>query len=195
MRAAADAFWTWFGTQAAGLLKVERSHDPLLTDLAAELSRVRPGLVFELGPSGEHPRSFVISADGISTLFPEVLRLVAAAPELPGWSIRAFRPRRTGAMRVELEGRSLGSWDIWFRAFPEGSRVRLQLFVRGLTDAVFAERATAVFLLLDAALGERDAEEKLGSISWKPLPEDPGRAGLRPFRELVRAVDAIAGPT
>jgi hypothetical protein len=195
VRAAADAFWTWFGARADRLLRIERSPDPLLTELAAELGRVRPGLVYELGPHGEDPRSFVVSADGISTLFPEVLRLVAAAPELPGWSIRAFRPRRPGAVRVEIEGCSLGTGDVWFRAFPEGSRVRLQLFVRGLTDALFAERATAVFLLLDAALGERDAEEKLGSISWRPLPEDPERAGMRPFGELVRAVDVLAGPT
>lgn len=192
---AARAFWRWFTVNAPRLHAYRKGPDPILAELAGELAGVHAGLTFELGPLIEGCRDFIVSADGLRALFPEVRALIDAAPDVPGWSFVAFRQRRKDAVVVRVDKLKLEGGDVWFRAERDGLRAGLFLFVRELTEENFKVVGGAVMILLDAALGEYDTETKVGFIEWAELPGDPAAAGLRPFSELSLAVDLIAEVT
>ena len=47
----------------------------------------------------------------------------------------------------------------------------------------------AMYLMLDAALGEYDVETKIGTIELKPLTGGPDASGLKPIKELASEFD------
>ena len=97
-----QAFWNWFLRNDDDLMHFERDRESIFDTLASELQKVHPDLTFEFGPEEDGCREFVISAGGIKKAFPAVRSLVAAAPELSGWKVTAFRPRRPIGNIVEL---------------------------------------------------------------------------------------------
>ena len=193
----AAAFWAYVRTHAAEISGLESADGPAADRLADALHRFDPKLTFELGPKGD-ARELVISADGIRTRFPQVQALVAAAPAIPGLRVVAFRQRKALDLRFSLGGAGdapaidLGADDLWFTAARGGDDahlVALQIAARGLTPENKHAVFQAVFLLLDAALGEYDVETRIGAIDLVPAPADPAQAGLRPLRDLPAVVD------
>ena len=186
------AFWVWVTANVDALKGVKTGHEPTTEALSAELTKVQPGLVFELGV-GREPFELIISADGELTLFPVVKRLVAAAPAIPGAKIIAFRPRKAvEQFAMDFEGRRLSGADLSFRALPDTARpgrVAIELYVDGWDDAKAKGLRNAAFLLLEAAVGEFDLETKVGAIEILPLPEKP-KAPLKPLADLPATLDA-----
>ena len=91
-------FWDWFKANSARLMNSEYYGnpilpygDPILEELTVELNKVSNGLTFQFSSKDIYGREFVVSADGIRQLFSTVIKLVGAAPALPGWKIVAFR--------------------------------------------------------------------------------------------------------
>jgi hypothetical protein len=149
-------------------------------------------LTFEFGPIREGRREFVVSADGIRKSFPAVRRLVAAAPPLSRWIVTPFRPPASLDVVIQYAGVSLGPDDIWFTAEPDGEKIGLRLFVRGLSYENLPVLASAGFILLDNALGEFAVETQVGFVEWKPLPDDPATDGLSPFRSIRDTFDTVS---
>jgi len=187
-------FWKWFAANSPRLREFETDQERVFSSLEKELHRVHRGLLFEFGPVDEETgrRHLAISADGITEVFPAVEKLVAAAPDLPGWRILAFRQRTGTDMRIKFADVELSADDIRFVAEREPTgTVGLTLFVRGLTEETQAMYMGAVFLLLDSALGEYDVATKIGGIEWVTLPDDPSFGG-KPFEQLPDVVDDLA---
>src|ERR1035437_10708534 len=97
---ARSRFWLWFIQHQAELLTFEENQEAVFDQLAFQLQQVDLDLTFEFGPPGSR-REFVISAGGIKRAFPAVVALANAAPDLVGWKITAFRPRRIPLNVVE----------------------------------------------------------------------------------------------
>jgi len=188
------SFWAWFATHSDRLLAVTSADEPVCDELMRQLQKVGGGLWFEFGPDEAGRREFVVSADGARELFPAVRRLVAAAPDLTRWTVIAFRPRKGTDFVIEMGGRKVGHEDVWFREEPDGDRVGLTLYLRGLDAKNEDVLGQASFIMLDTALGEYDVVTKVGFVERRPLPADPASEGLRPFAQLPDAVDALATP-
>ena len=184
---AEERFWRWFQTHSSRLFGFEADQERVFRDLTAALEKVEKDLTFEFGPVHDGKREFIVSADGIKDRFPAVRRLVAAAPAMPQWIVIPFRPPKDLDFVIDYGGCRLGPDDVWFLSEPDGGRVGLTLFVRGLTEDNKNTLGGAGFILLDNALGEFAVETQVGFIEWNPLPSDPEAAGLRPFR-MVRDV-------
>jgi hypothetical protein len=186
------SFWIWFQSHAAWRLRLEED-DPqqadILDDLQRHLDAVSRGLTFEIGggPEGED-LWFAISADGRPELFRAVRELVEGAPRIPGLRILAFRQRKDVLYDVHLGDIHLAPARTWFRAEPAGDRLRLTLFIEGLTPETRPGLEGAARLVLEDALGEQDAHLRIASLAVRPAPEDPEREGLRPLRDLASAV-------
>ena len=182
-------FWRWFDAHAAQVATMQRADEPIADELAAALHEVDPRLTFELGVR-TRPHELIISADGLRVLFPTVKKLVAAAPSLPGWRIIAFRPRQSIGT-IELgSGLRLSSDAVLYDVLPTtrpGQRTDLALYVPGVGGADDAAVKQAVYLLLDAALGEYDVETKIGKIDWHPATARTTTA--RPLNGLAAVVD------
>ncbi len=181
-----EKFWQWVLTNTA---RLERPVDQLgesVTELTDAVRKASPGLVAELALSEEQVvNEIVISADGRKELFPEVRRIVAAAPrELP-WKVTSFRqPRMTTGMKIGMPGLELSSDEMWFSTQAEGELVSLTVFIRVLSEETRDMVSHAGFMLLDAAVGEVFLETKVGAISFEPAPAQPGDNGLIPFEEI-----------
>lgn len=190
--AAQAAFWRWFQANTAYLESYLDDTAAVVAEVGKRLDAVSRNLTFELGRADDGVYDFIVSADGIRDVFPEVVALVKAAPSIPGWRIIAFRPRKPGSLgkSVRFEGMELGTNALWYRSDAHEDRIDLTLCVAGQG----AEGAHAflgpVFLLLDATLGEYDVGTKIGAIEFADCPGEPAAAGFAPIADLAGEVDA-----
>jgi hypothetical protein len=187
-----DGFWNWFIKHERELFEfdakrvIEREH--LFDRLATELHKVHRDLVFEFGPRGPR-REFVISAAGIKDVFPAVIGLAHAAPNLERWQFTAFRPRRAPISVVEIEGKRIDPRDVEFSLVDNGEIAGLYLFIPGYRDGDVGLKQIG-YLLLDEALGEYDVETRLGLI--KMMSSDTRTEGDRyPFSDLPTLFDQL----
>ncbi|MBO9640229.1 MAG: hypothetical protein J7576_18815, partial [Siphonobacter aquaeclarae] len=98
---ATEAFWSWFKKNADVYYHFEQDQDILFPKLKAALKKVHPDLVFEFSQILEDgSREFIISADGIKSIFPVVADLVGQAPTLNKWKIVAFRQPRNHVTHI-----------------------------------------------------------------------------------------------
>jgi hypothetical protein len=111
------------------------------------------------------------------SVFPAVQRLVAVAPDLPSWRITAFRPA-TGPSVIKVGSCTLTPSDVRFLAEARDGKLDLTLFIKDMDRHDEQSLSSAVFLCLDAMLGEYDAQMKIGKVDWNPLPEGPSRDKL-----------------
>jgi hypothetical protein len=204
-----ERFWSWFAENSsrigpaidAGMEAMiddqaspeARSLNRLFDEIHSQMKLVDKGLVFTFGPVEEGRREFIVSADGVKSVFPAVQRLVAAAPAFPDWKIIAFRPAGATDYTVEMPGCRLGGDDIWIHARHGERLVDVTLYERGLSPENHESLFQAAFLLMDNALGEYVVETRIGGVAIEPLPVDPVAYGYRPFRELPELVEKLIG--
>lgn len=187
------AFWKWVAAHVEELKQVKTGHEPVTDGLSAELEKVEPGLVFELGV-GREAFELIISADGEKQRFPTVKRLVAAAGELPGTKVIAFRPRKDidGFSMQVGEKQKLSGANLWFTSAEDPEKpglLAVTLSVEGLTEGSPDALREASFMLLEAAVGEYDLETKIGAIDIVPAPTKP-TAEMKKLKELPALLDA-----
>ena len=185
-------FWEWFQRNANQLKSVRTGREPILAELHGKLKRVHKDLVFEIGTNESGIHEFIVSADGIKSTVPHVEKLVASSPEIPGWRIIQFRPRKHG-MEVLIQGRKVSEDTIFFNSQQNGEKLDLWLYLDGLNNTNARELMGACFIFLDATVGEYDVMTKIGNIEFLPLIEADGRQ--RPLKDLASIVDNMKANT
>jgi hypothetical protein len=186
---AQSRFWLWFIQHQAELLTFEENQEAVFDQLAFQLQQVDPDLTFEFGPPGSR-REFVISAGGIKRAFPAVVALANAAPDLAGWKITAFRPRRTPLNVVEFGGKQVNPVDVQFSLLNNGTIAGIYLFLPGWSDND-TTLGQIGYLLLDDALGEYDVESRVGLIKMMS-PDADTSTERHVLTELPRLFDRLA---
>jgi hypothetical protein len=190
-------FWQWFRSNGARLRAAMYGEDHDAREEASEELReaiggVQEGLILEIAsPPTEEIGQLVVSADGHRELVDTVKDFVAAAPDLPGWEVVAFRPRMPIAddMAIHLEDEAVSPDDIWFMVGQGEDGLDLTLHVRGLTEENKKLRGLGAMLLAEHMVGELDALTLLDSLDVAALPDDPAEEGLLPLSELPAIFD------
>lgn len=140
---------------------------------------------------------FVVSADGALESFAAARQLVAAAPELPGWSVCALRPRRPAPVRVDGPGVSLDFARLRFAYGLANDRMVAMALIDGPTpqdryEAQFLARRLVADLLGEADYAQWIADTRLVAYEdW--LAVTPGGRSW-PMTELTARFDAIFHP-
>lgn len=166
-----DKFWEWFAKNNQEYFYFERNQDYLFNKLQSELSKVHPDLVFEFSPIFEGgTREFIVSADGIKSVFPVVIDLVSKAPQLDKWNVIAFRQPHNTISRITYENLTVNFDDVFFRYGKDYGQIALELNIRSFYES--AEWTGATFILLDTLLGEYHTEMSISSIDKKILNEE-----------------------
>jgi hypothetical protein len=184
-----QAFWMWFLRHEDDLMHFERDREPIFDALAVELQKVNPDLTFEFGPFQNGSREFVLTSAGIKSAFPAVESLAAAAPELTGWKITAFRPRRPVGKIIEFGQHRIDPEDVEYSLLRSKNEIGLYLFIPGYSECN-SDVGQIGYLFLDEALGEYDVEMKLGLIKMFP-PESITPGPRFPLRELPEHFDEV----
>ena len=184
-------FWTWFQANLDFLTQYDTNTAAVTRVVGSRLQNVDRGLTYEMGRAPDGVYEFIVSAGGNRDVFPEVRRLVRAAPAIENWRIIAFRPRRPDALDWSLAyaGIEISGRDLWYHLASKDSQLALTLFVRGMSAGNRDAMASAGFIILDQALGEYDTATKLHFVDFAPLPPDPAAAGLKPLSDLAAEVD------
>jgi hypothetical protein len=194
-KAGTHRFWDWLAANT------ERIQSGLKQDPQSATAEIRrafkqsyPDLTWEVSPVKSGPWLFCISADGNPNLFPKVQLAIHDAPEVPGWKIRAFRPRGSLTAEIDMGGRKLGYDDIWCSVEPLTGGVRVKLWIRGLSPQSDRALSPAAAILLDNAVGEYDAVMKIKQLDRGPLPPGPQKTDrFFPLTELPQFLDTIPG--
>jgi hypothetical protein len=181
-------FWKWFEDNANTLAAVRSGEDPILNKLTLELRKVHPGLGFEMGFGNDGQLEFIVSANGVRSVFPMVEQLVADAPMLTNWRIIAFRQPKGEVPGIRYEGLSLKGEDVWFSYKHRMGKVDLTIYIRGLSPENKKQAIGASFIMLDNELGEYLATTGIGFIEHKPLPDNPA---ARDFLNLSQIGEII----
>lgn len=161
-----NEFWTWFQQNASRYYNLEE-HNPheLFSALAIKLCEIHPDLSFEFSSVlDNNTRELVITANGIHSAFPYVIKLVEAAPKMEDWEIVAFRQRKSGFEDVTIGTFKLSADNVFFDYELQPDKVDVAFYITDYTgESIFKN---AVFLILDRLLGEYDVETKLGAITF-----------------------------
>ena len=184
-------FWVWFEANRDFLAQYDTNTAGVTRAVGSRLQNVDRGLTFEMGRAPDGVYEFIVSAGGVRDVFPEVRRLVGAAPQIDNWRTIAFRPRRPEGLNLILEyaGTKVSGGDLWYRLATDDGQLALTLFVKGMTAGNRDAMARAGFIILDQTLGEYDTATKLRFINFAAFPADPETAGLSPLNALAEEVD------
>jgi hypothetical protein len=184
-----ERFWQWFTNNLREFENIRTGEERICSELAKQLKRIDRHLTFVFGINeNEKLREFIVSADGIRSSFPAVKKLVAAAPEIQGWKITAFRPPSEALGTLTIGNVTVGPDDIWFSARRTQELVELVVYIRNAEQLPQNAIGQLAFIYLDHCLGEYDVETKIGSIDFRPLPDNPESFGLQPVSKLVETV-------
>ena len=184
-----DIFWTWFEKNSSSYTDFEVDQENLFDILNQKLNKIDENLTFEFSPKfDDGDRELIISADGIQSSFPSVLKLVKSAPQIPNWRIVAFRQPHLEYTRINYKNLELSFSDVFFRYSIEGAKVGIELNIRNFKDD--NDYITASYLVLDNVLGEYDTETYLSWIERKLLDENQIDT-LYPIEELPNIVNEI----
>jgi hypothetical protein len=181
-----DIFWDWFSQNADDYFHFEKDQNKLFAQLKDQLKKIHPDLVFEFSPIfKDGTREFVISADGIKSVFPIVSNLVAKAPKLKNWKVIAFRQPHKNVTQIKYQNLVVNFDDVFFRYGKDNGKIALELNIRGFYES--PEWTAATFILLDNILGEYHTEMSLSSIDKKELKEAESN-DLFPIRSLPKVI-------
>jgi hypothetical protein len=166
-------FWAWFAT-IADRLGNDFTNEALNDALDTRLARLGE-IAWELGPGSIAESALAISPDGNPDLLPLTQRIVALAPDLPGWEFHSSRPARADNLEFSITTNSTDelaidahSWRYVLYRFPN-KVFDIVIEQSNLAEATDDDRYTAAVVLLDGLLGEgkrllriRDIEPVVG---------------------------------
>ncbi len=185
-------FWSWFAKHQNEYYHFENNQDALFNELSRQLRAINNDLVFEFSPVRDNgKRELSISADGIKSVFQSVIDIVDMAPELSNWIFNAFRQAVPGDELLLRFGPdfTLGYSDIFFYYNMAGSKIDIQLYIKGYDGS--NRFKNAMYVLLDGLIGEYNTETKLGIIDFKSQEEQAGKS-VQPFIALRDIINKIS---
>lgn len=182
------SFWAWFREHGERLRAMRSADDPFWDVALARLKELDPGLWFEMSDIIDDVREFVITAEGDIELFPLVDAIVAAAPDLSGWKWVATKPAMGFDFVTEYDGLRLEPMSMWFLPLElpsDPAALGLRIGIPRLRPSQQREADNGVLVILDTALGERQAAEAIKFVEVASLPADPESEGYIELPELA----------
>ena len=186
-----DQFWNWFIKNEEYIYKNVDNlefRDAIFEDITEHFQEIDENLTFEFSPIHDNGiREFSISADGIKESFPAVNKIISKSPKLKNWQFNAFRQRIPGdSITLNFGDYEIRYDDIYFRYSTDNDELGIELFTRNFDDS--GEMKNAIYILLDALIGEYDVTVNISWIEWKKLEEE-NIQNLQPLIDLRKVID------
>jgi hypothetical protein len=178
-----EQFWTWFAYYAP---TIEFPPDPAMMDqIGNALAAIDPQLGFQIGQRDDE-MVIEISGEGRKRMIPIVVDVVAAAPDIAGWRVKAFRqPCDIGGVSVG-NGRYYSTDNVQFALKRDHAGTHVALFLDGFATAP-NEVGPIAFMLLDATLGELSVMTEIQGLNFFDTRQ--ASIATRPLRELPAALE------
>ncbi len=177
---AINAFWRWFSDHHRDVEAMLDRDDTaeLSRQINAQIDRLSSQLAWEIGPGLVEPYMLVFPTVGSSERKVAVGRIMKKAPRIEKWEFHAARPMRPFQPEVQLPDRDLSfrssDWRFALKPSSTSDRLDLQIFDNALASVDEKTGLTAIFILLDAVLGEDIVERWIGNIKVLPMSARSG---------------------
>lgn len=183
------AFWSLFRESASELAASGSADSYVYDQLLDQLQKVAPGLYLEFC-SDPRGCELILTADGDRELFSIARTIVAAAPAIDGWRIRALKPKLGFPETTSWGGLTLRIDDLVFDPLElDGSDLGLRIFVPGIEAEDVEDAHNAVLRALDHGLGEEGLAETVQFTEVRPLPADAAATDYIPLQDLEKFID------
>ena len=171
------AFWKWFAEQQTAFYQIlkqgdsETINDNFCDPLMDQLSQIREGCYFLAGIDNTDTAELIFTADGEIITIPFVEDLVAAAPEIPGWSFIASKPESDpNYTTIDLQGYTFSLENQYFYAiespdFPDSIKITIIHNDYSEVPAIANTIIQGVYLFLDNYLGEVRSVTVIDSVT------------------------------
>lgn len=168
--AALAGFWNWFSDNGERLKRFIRDGNPsaAIHEISDRLQIVCPGARPLVSANVEGDHEFVICAELDPNLIRPIQALVNAAPEIPGWKIKAFRPVLDVPYVIYRDERVDRAEVVFAAGQLESGAWHLSLYVTGMNEQNEPRRARAALLLAEVLVGEYVFLTRIES--WDVLP-------------------------
>lgn len=187
--AAPSDFWRWFCANERQLK--DRGHprrEALADELLERLQQVSEQLWFELGLMKDGSGHLIVTAEGNTGAFADVVALVDAAPAIEGWEITAFKPPRGFGFVLNRSGIAIDPRQARFVALEDpddpgffGIEVGFPHYDPARED----DFLDATYTMLEVGIGELDLAEHVHHLQVGLLPDDPEAEGYLPMERLA----------
>lgn len=187
--AAPGDFWRWFCANERQLK--DRGHprrEALADELLERLQQVSEQLWFELGLMKDGSGHLIVTAEGNTGAFADVVALVDAAPAIEGWEITAFKPPRGFGFVLNRSGIAIDPRQAQFVALEDpddpgffGIEVGFPHYDPARED----DFLDATYTMLEVGLGELALAEHVHHLQVGALPDDPESSGYLPMERLA----------
>jgi len=185
-----SAFWSLFRERANDLAVARSADSAVYEQLLGQLQKIDRGLYMEFcSDPGEC--ELIVTADGNQALFTLARTVVAAAPAIDGWKIRALKPKLGCPETACWEGLTLRIDGIVFDPLDgNGSEdLGLRIFVPGIEAEDVENAHSAVLRALDHSLGEEYLAQSVQFTELRPLPADAATDDYIPLRDLEKFIE------
>ena len=190
-------FWSWFASSQHFYRSMETAADSgrLMNEFEEQLHAIDEDLYFEFSePMENGGNELVITACGKQDKFDCVRALVAAAPELPGWTIIAFKPAMGFSFTHDHGDVVLKPSELWFLPLVSKSNPRmlgLRMAVPDLDPTMKDKIIHSLWIVLDTGLGEVVCAERIKHLEAAMMPTNPANEGFIELNELPDYLDWI----
>lgn len=179
---AIEKFWKVVEARRKKLESIESADDPAYDACLEALQAIDEGLYLEISID-ESPRELIVTAEGEKELFPRADAVVAAAPNLPGWTVLALKPKLGFPESAIWEDYEILLSDVRFEPLLEDDdELGIRFLVPGASDAELDDAHNALLRACDHGLGERAFAE---SIEFTEVAALPSGAAADAYRPLV----------
>ncbi len=179
-------FWVWFTNNQKTIESYEYGDEKLLDDILLELHKYNENLYFEFSTHDEI-NEFIVSAAGDNELFDSVFKLVASAPSLDNWEFIALKPAMGFEFVTTYEGVDYDPETIWFLPLVSNSnpkKLGLRVGIAGYNSEIHKNSENAIWILLDAGLGELKTAQEIHHVETVELPDNHEEKGYIEMKEI-----------
>jgi hypothetical protein len=173
-------FWAWVLKHIDEITKIESGHDPIYQQANEELKKYHRELVLEVCGN-----RLIISADGMKRFFPNVEKLVAAAPESDDFEVVAFRQAQ-GFSAINYNGVDISPDDIYFDYKVVKDQLDVNIYHKDYSEENRNLIGGAIFIILDHGIGEYLVETKLGHIEFKRFNQQENLQPISNIEPLIQ---------
>ncbi len=186
-----ENFWKWFESNRIKVEAYKSGDEDTLDQIMETLHKYNSSLYFEFSINSK-PKELIITAEGDHEQFDSVVTLVSSAPNIPGWKIIAFKPAQGFDFITNYDGVDYDPKDIWFLPLVNPDKpgvIGLRIGIPNYDEGIHKLSESAMYIVLDAGLGEKKVIEHIQFLDTGPLPCSPEAEGYIELESLHQYIE------
>jgi hypothetical protein len=183
-----NEFWDWFVTNKETFEDLPRhdadyAHNQLRL-ISHELQKVSGDLLVEVSRNADGLRDLTITAEGNTQKFPIIGEIVGRAPEIPRWSVTAFRQPMPAGTVLRAGDIEYDPSEMFFEAYNDNGDLDVLVYAKNLARVEKEKAFHLGMVLMDNFLGEYDMAVSIRRFGFRDLDEAEEEDSLYPLLEL-----------